>query len=570
MKQSSCRFNVFALFALLVFLAPVSLAAKQDARQSSLRAMQTELERSQQKLKLDDFETPYFISYQMKTYDTYSLLVKYGSLYRTKHTPSAELYVEVRVGDYQFDNTGELDPLYGINLDEGAPISQQAPIDGNLAALRNTLWLLTDSSYKEALAQYQQKKSKAVYLKPNEKVGSFSKQAPAIFTGAKIPFKPDMSLWKERLVKLSRLFLAHPEILQSELRLTAEKQVRYYVNTEGSRIVDETVLYSLSVNAETRAEDDMVLLGNRAFYGPDQQGMPSFNEMKTKINEMIGELLQLRHAPLLDPYTGPAILSPQATGVLFHEAIGHRLEGERMRSDEEGHTFKGQVGSRILPEFLNLIDDPTIGYYNNHFLAGKYAYDEEGVAAQKVTLIDKGTLTNLLMSRSPIEGFPLSNGHGRSSGTQKPMSRMSNLLLQSDRQTDDAELKRKLIELVVKQGKPYGLLIEDMEGGQTNTSSYGYQAFKVVPHVVRRIFPDGREELVRGVELVGTPLTSINKIVLTGKKMEVFNGFCGAESGYVPVSTVSPAVLVEELEIQRKRENKSRSPILPSPLNEPK
>ncbi len=564
MPASSIRFAV-GLFIFGWLFASASQAA--DTRSAVLDAMKSELDRSVKRLQLDGFESPYFISYALKTHDTRTLTVRYESVFRANQQLDGELYVETRVGDYRFDNTGQFDGYFPFATEEGLPISEAAPIDGNLTALKNALWLLTDRSYKEALNQFQQKKGKAVYERPDTTTPSFSRETPARHFDTPLPFHFDDKAWATRLKAVSRQFATHPEILQHQLRLATEKQQRYFVSSEGARLVTERVLFSLTVDAEARAEDDMVLTDSVAFYAASEKELPAQAQLEAAVTELIAGLVALKNAPLLDPYSGPAILAPRATGVLIHEAVGHRLEGERLMSDDEGRTYKGQIGQRILPEFLDVLDDPTQARFGDTHLNGFYRFDDEGVPAQAVTLVEGGVLKNFLLSRAPIEGFVHSNGHGRASGTRKPMARMGNTFLFSHRCVPMEELKQRLIEMVKAQNKPYGLIIHNMEGGSTNTSSYGYQAFKGIPQLVWRVFPDGREELVRGVELVGTPIASINKIVLTSDTPEVFNGFCGAESGYVPVSAIAPAVLLSELELQRKKEDKARPPILPSPFN---
>jgi hypothetical protein len=274
---------------------------------------------------------------------------------------------------------------------------------------------------------------------------------------------------------------------------------------------------------------------------------------------------------VIDPYTGPALLAPEATGVLFHEAVGHRLEGDRQEDDKEGQTFKGQVGRAVLPDFLSVTDDPTILRHGTADLNGAYRFDDQGVPAQRTPLVVDGVLRSYLLSRKPVKPFSRSNGHGRSQGVQPPVARMGNLVVSSTRTVPLPELRERLLAEARRQGKPYALVIRDISGGNTNTGSFGYQAFKGTPRLVSRIdVATGKEELVSGVELVGTPLASINKLLATSDAAGVFNGFCGAESGYVPVSTVAPWALVSELELQRVARAHERSPVLPAPWDEPR
>jgi predicted Zn-dependent protease len=302
--------------------------------------------------------------------------------------------------------------------------------------------------------------------------------------------------------------------------------------------------------------------------------LPSEEEATRQVRRLLDELKALRAAPVIDPYTGPALLMEEAAGVFFHETVGHRLEGERQNDEKEGRTFKGQVGKRVLPPFLSIIDDPTTAQAATaagaQTLNGSYAFDDEGVAARAVTLVEGGVLRDYIKSRTPIPGSLRSNGHGRAEGSADPMGRMGNLFVRSTKRVPVAELKKMLLEEVRRQNKPFGLIIRDITGGSTNTTNYGYQAFKGQPRLVYRVdAKSGEETLVRGVEMVGTPLATVSKIVATSDTVGVFNGYCGAESGFVPVSTVAPAMLMTEIELQRTQKAAERPPILPPPWPAP-
>jgi predicted Zn-dependent protease len=362
------------------------------------------------------------------------------------------------------------------------------------------------------------------------------------------------------------LFRAHPAVFDSSVKVIAEKQIRWFASTEGTQLVTEQAIYGLHVAAVARAPDGQLLEDGRDFYVHAEAELPSPAAVQDAVRKVIAELEALRAAPAIDPYTGPAILEAEASGVLFHEAVGHRLEGERLEDDKDGQTYKGQVGQQVLPPFVTIVDDPTLARAAGTSLNGTYAFDEQGVPARLTVLVKDGKLVSYLLSRKPVKPFERSNGHGRSQGARAPMARMANLVVESSRQVPMAELKKRLMAEARKQGKPFGLVIRDIQGGNTNTASYGYQAFKGTPRLVYRVdVRTGNEELVRGVELVGTPLASVNKLLATSDQPRVFNGYCGAESGYVPVSTVAPAVLVGEIELQRVARANERSPILPSP-----
>ena len=276
----------------------------------------------------------------------------------------------------------------------------------------------------------------------------------------------------------------------------------------------------------------------------------------------------LMTAKTAEPFVGPAILSGRASGVFFHEIFGHRIEGHRQKDESEGQTFTASVGEKILPDFLSVTFDPTIKRIAGVDLNGTYEYDDEGVKGRKVVAVENGVLRNFLMSRSPIDGFDHSNGHGRRQPGLEVVSRQSNLVVSSTRAVSDEKLHQMLIDEIKRQNKPYGLYFEDITSGVTTTQRAGVQAFKVVPVIVYRVYADGRpDELIRGADIVGTPLARFSRILATSDKQEVFNGFCGAESGSVPVSAVSPAILISEFEIEKKDASQDcLLPLLPSPL----
>lgn len=538
-----------------------------DQREAILGAMQTELQRSMTSMRHRDFEPPYFIAYALEHVEKVQVAGKYGAVTDDAVTTGRTAYVEVRVGDYAFDNFANIDGE-SFRMSDYQP-DVVAPLGTSEDGIRGTFWLLTDETYKKAISDFLTKRGSSVY-DTDEKVAtpSFSKEPMVKYRDDITPLRADRAGWRKVVESVGAHLKAQDGILDSAVEVSARRAVRYFVNSEGSTTVEEYTIYAVQLEAWTRAEDGMLLDNGRSFYARDPQRLPDATQLRAEAEKMATELKALAAAPKLDPYTGPAILEPEAAGVLFHEVIGHRLEGERQRDEEEGRTFKGRVGQPVIPAFLSVHDDPTLADFEKHQLNGHYAYDEEGVQAQSVTLIESGVLRGFLKSRTPIEGSLNSNGHGRAQGIRKPVARMANLVVtaSSDHSVSEEALKAKLIEEVKRQGKPFGLIIRDITGGSTNTSGWGYQAFKGSPRLVYKVDPEtGAETLVRGVELVGTPLTAINKIVVASNRRDVFNGYCGAESGYVPVSTIAPSLLTTEIELQRKPEDAQRAPILAPP-----
>ncbi len=363
---------------------------------------------------------------------------------------------------------------------------------------------------------------------------------------------------------------ASPAILNSIVTFTAQAQNEYQLTTEGTKLQFGQVRYRLELFIQGKATDGMDINRYYNFDWVDPSAAPDDKAVLAQAAVIQKELEALVKSPLAEPFAGPAMLTGRAAAVYFHEVFGHRDEGFRQKDISEGQTFADKVGQPLLPPFLSIVDDPTQGKLGSTVLLGYYPFDDEGVPAQRATLVDRGILRGFEMSRQPINGFPQSNGHGRRQVGLQPVSRQGNLIVQSSKTVTNARLREMFIEEIRKQGKAYGLFFDDIAGGFTFTGRGQPQAFHVEPLVVYKVFADGRpDELVRGVNIVGTPLTSLQKIMATGDTPEVFNGFCGAESGSVPVAAAAPALLISEMEVEKKETSTDRPPILPPPGHDP-
>jgi len=404
-------------------------------------------------------------------------------------------------------------------------------------------------------------------VEEEDKSDDFSREEPSVYAEPDAALTIDRKAWAERLSKVSALARKYPLIYTSSVSLMGSAENRFMVNNEGTRLKTGRKLLRVMVSAGTKAEDGMDLSKSYIFNTASEDGLPNEQQITEEFQKVIDMTLALREAPLVEPYTGPAILTNRASGVFFHEIFGHRIEGHRQKDVEEGQTFTKKIGQEVLPEFISVRDDPTQARFGSEDLRGYYKYDDEGVRAQDVHLVENGVLKTFLMSRSPVKGFPKSNGHGRCQPGADVVSRQGNLIVESSKTVGFDKLREMLMEECKKQDKPYGLIFEDITGGYTMTRARGAQTFEVSPVVVYRVYPDGRpNELVRGVDLVGTPLTSFSKIIYTGDDNDVFNGTCGAESGMVPVSAVSPSILVSEIEVEKRPREQDKPPILPPPI----
>jgi len=527
-----------------------------------LTAMRDELERSEKKLRLEGYENPYFISYQIKDNTYYTIEGKYGAIVFSDKSRIRRLFVDVRVGDYHFDNSMRGSSGGGVPFDGASSV----PLDNDPDAIRTALWQVTDYAYKEALAQYLNKKASHVLQVKEEDAGSFTKEKSHVFFGPEMTLDFDPAAWEKTVREVSSVYKDYKELLNAGLSLSAQKETVYFINSEGTRYIRDEILYSIDAEVSARADDGKIVENYRNLYYVTEDEIPPVEELKKIIRGMVDETLTMRAAEAIPPLSVPALLEPEAAGVVFHEAVGHRLEGERQIDEDEGQTFKEKVGKKIIPDFLSIIDDPTKETFNGTHLMGYYPFDDQGVPGRRTVLVENGVLKNFLLSRTPVKGFQSSNGHGRASYGLSPMARMSNTIIESSNMYTREELKAQLIDEVKRQGKPFGLIIKSMQGGETNTSSFNFQAFRGTPLVLYKVDPEtGEETPVRDIEIVGTPIVTVNKIIATGDDYAVFNGFCGAESGYIPVSTVAPSILVSEMEFQRESSKKEKPPLLPPP-----
>ena len=530
-------------------------------------AMQTELERSFKVLGGQD-PRAYFIGYTITDTQRAEVSGSNGALLSSSEGRNRWLQVSVRTGTYTLDNTHKVGEQRMASGGPGTAI----PVDNDEQVVRRAIWLETDGQYRNAAeALIKIRSSKEVKADTAEgRAPDFSHEQPHKSIEPEVSFTLDRKPWEEKVRVYTKTFRESQDILNSIVTFSALAQNAYLVNTEGTQLQSGQIRYRLELFIQGKAADGMNIERYYNFDWVDAKDAPSDKEVATASATLRKEMEGLVKAPLNEPSVGPALLTGRAAAVFFHEVFGHRAEGHRQKDISEGQTFAKKVGEPILPDFLSIVDDPTEKKEGHEDLLGYYRFDDEGVSTHEVVLVDHGVLKNFEMSRSPLADFPHSNGHGRRQLGATPVSRQGNLIVRSNKAVTNTQLRAELIELVKAQNKQYGLLIDDIAGGFTFTGRGQPQAFQVQPLVVYKVFADGRpDELVRGVDIVGTPLAALTKIIATGDTAEVFNGYCGAESGSVPVSAVAPAILTSELEVQKKQADTDAPPILPPPAHDP-
>lgn len=557
--------KVFAILIMLMFTS-VSIDA---IEYPLLNAMKNEMKRTMDGLA-NQSTPPYFLSYAVTETKTIRMNAVFGNVKSSEQTLSRILDIDIRVGNHELDNTHT---IRGSRFEfGGGGRGIELPMNNDEKALRSVIWNATDKLYKKAVERYGKVlTNRAVKVKEEDSSADFSRQQPIE------SIAPDQSLiidslqWLKKIKQLSALFAVDPKIYTGEVYFQADIITKYFVSSEGTVIRQSEPNVRMFASASTKADDGMTLPLFSSYFAFQPENLPTEEIIAQDIRRMIQTLGQLRVAPLAETYSGPAILSGAASGVFFHEIFGHRVEGHRQKDPNSSQTFKSFLNKKILPDFIDVVFDPGLKTLNGQDIVGCYTYDDEGVKAEKVIAVEKGIFKNFLMSRSPIESFPVSNGHGRRQAGLRPVARQSNLLVLASQSVAFDSLRTLLRNECKAQNKEFGLYFVEISGGFTFTARAIPNAFNVQPLVVYKIYADGRpDELVRGVDLIGTPLTTFNNIIAASHDIGIFNGVCGAESGGVPVSASSPSLYVKTIEVQKKQKSQAKPPLLESPLSKPK
>ncbi|MDR1941364.1 MAG: TldD/PmbA family protein [Endomicrobium sp.] len=558
----------FFTFIMFITAAAAGFCSTYDIKTDPvLKTMEAEIKRSLGKLKKAN-PPVYFLSYTTTQSEVYVLRSVLGGQAYENKSKNNQLDTEVRVGNRKMDNTRKIkENSYDVWFGSASG-SASAPLDYNAKNLQKTLWLQTEEAVKKAQETYLKVKTNAqTASERSDNSDDFSAPLPpqSYYESAQMPSFDTQEL-KSRLNEYSAMFKGHGFIMSSAVTFNITIENAHYVNSEGTRIKQPSILMRLSYEAASRNEDGMELKRSKSYDFIDLKDMPSPQQVKQDIITSIEELKTLQKAPFAEPFHGPVILKNRATGVFFHEILGHRVEGHRQKDDDFGQTFTGKLNRQVISPIISVYDNPTLKEYNGVPLRGHYLYDDEGVPAQNVTIIKDGVLKNFLMGRTPVNNFPQSNGHGRKAPGKSVVSRMGTTIVEASKTISFDELRAMLIEEIKKQNKSYGLIIEDISGGFTNTDTYGPQSFKVQPLLVYKVYADSRpDEIIRGADIVGTPLSSFNKIMAAANDYDIFNGSCGAESGWVPVSAIAPSVLISEMEIEKIEKSYDSLPLLPPP-----
>jgi len=550
---------LLTIFLFLLFFCPV-LTFCQDKLVSTLAE---EAQREIQILKQQEIPA-YYISYRVDEISGHTISSSFGSLSYSNGGKTSRLTVCVRVGDPQFDNYHPARGGFNFSMPVEFPSADEP------YAIKQVLWNATSEAYQQAVSKYAAAKARvSTKVQDEDKSPDFTLEEAKNYIEP--PIKPDdikfdIPYWENRLKKYSAVFLKDSAIFNGTSTCSFSVDRKYFVSSDGDKIAQNSTSIRVGFNGTIKAKDGMEMPLNESYFASKPNGLPSDEIMTKDIKTLVNDLIALKTASVAEPYSGPALLTGKAAGVFFHEIFGHRVEGQRLKSEDDAQTFKKKINEQVLPLTLSIFCDPQIKAYAQMELSGSYVYDEQGSKGQHVDIVKDGILKDFLMSRTPINNFPGSNGHGRAMAGMQPTARQSNLIVETSQPKTNEELRTELIRLIKEQNKTYGYLFDKVVGGFTSTGRFMPNAFNITPTLVYKVYADGRpDEIVRGVDLVGTPLAIFSQIDQAGGKTETFNGFCGAESGSIPVACVSPMVLVKVIETQKKSKSQEKPIILPRP-----
>jgi hypothetical protein len=566
---------------------PVAAKPGQASSDIILRAMKDELARART-LSIASLDQPYYVEYSLEDVQSFSVSATLGGLFTTSQNRFRVPRVRVRVGDYGFDNANYVysDYYSGTRYD-----SDRLPLDDNYDALRRSFWLATDRAYKTAVEAIGRKRAALKNVTQNEALPDLWKAAPIVkITAGEKPLQASEQ-WTARVKQLSRMFSKYPEVLSSGISFDASNSIYYMHNSEGTTLRHPESMFYVQVRASGQAGDGTAIRDFALIPRRDVNRFPADAELEKIVRDVAETVKALSSAKVGESYSGPVLVEGLAAPQMVAEVLGPHFTMSRRPVGEPGRSlpfmpseFQGRIGSRVLPEFIDIVDDATQESWNGTPLFGAYSIDEEGVVPQPLTLVEKGRLKSFVLSRQPVKGFEASNGHARLPGpygTRTPT--ISNLFVRSSESVPAAELKQRLLKMIQDRGKPYGIIVRKVDFPSSapsdelrrmimSAAQSGSSRPVSNPVLVYKVFPDGREELVRGLRFRGVNARSFRDVAAVSDSSAVFhymnnlNPLGAMGGGYVaPASVIAPSMLFEDLELDRPQDDLPKPPLVPPP-----
>jgi len=563
------------------------LGAQTPAPDPVMRAMQDEMERAR-KITVANLEAPYFIEYVMDEADTFTVSASLGGLILRRRERFREPDVHVRVGDYKFDNTNFAGGGFGLG---GSRYDlERFPLENSYPVLRRYLWLETDSAYKSAVEAISRKRAALRNLSQNGELNDFAHAEPIHSVHPFHALELDENTWADKVRALSAVFADYPEIKNSSVELEASAGGYVVVNSEGTQVREPENVVFLRARAMAQAADGSTLRDAVTFHALDPMRMPPDSEMRSRVVDLAEHVVALSKAPKGEDYNGPVLFEGAAGAQVFAEVLGHNLSlirrpatGGGRGGNVEPSELEGRLGARVLPESFDVVDDPTQTEWRGRPLFGSYTVDREGVPAKPLQLVQKGVLKGYLLTRQPVKGFDGSNGRARLPGSYGASTAgISNLFVSSSEGVAPAELKKQLISLVQTRSLPYGILVRRMdfpssasleEARRLISSAQGSGHPVSVPILAYKVYPDGREELVRDLRFRGFNARSLKDILAAGNDSTVFDfmdspapfALIGANPYTSEACVVAPSILIDDMEMHPMEEELPKLPVVPAP-----
>jgi TldD protein len=555
-----------AVFVCLILSSSVAYKSENGAPSTDpiFKAMTDELQRSVSELQFKDLEKPYFIQYVVLDQERYRASATFGALTASDLSRARYVQAQVRVGDYDFDNS-EFVTGSGFQGQPQAGVTNQTIIDNDYDGIRHSLWLVTDSAYKQAVEQLARKRAFVQNKTRGDQIPDFSKENPVTVVGNRRGLEIDRSYWERQVREWSAVFKEFPDVQDSSVVFEAQLIHRYLANNEGTQTLQPSMLVSVEISAGGEAADGMRLRHWVPFNTGSLDQLPQAQNVTNAIRQVAADLSRLRSAPVLDvDYSGPVLFAGQASAEMFARVLAPQLSGQRLPLSEQqqSQTSRSELVDRlnrpVLPRFLSVFDDPTTQRVGGQELLGHYQVDDQGVPARRVSLIEQGVLKNFLMSRRPGKDMPQSNGHGRSGVPGRETAQIGNLFIQANEGKSYEELKQQLIKMCQEENLPYGIIVKALVSDGRSPVGMPVLTYKLYVN-------DGREELIRGAVAQSIPVRSLRQIEGVGNDAFVANRLAGSNELPTPTSIVAPSVLLEEVEFKRPASTQQKPALLTHP-----
>jgi len=556
---------IYAVLTFFVLASAVPLCAQDDI---VMKAMRDELNRSMKQLQLENLEKPYFISYRVIDSDSTNVSAGFGALDNSSQGRSRRFNVEVRVGDYKLDNTN----FFSVSFDMSSVVrvfngNSELPLEDDYKELRRQMWLATDATYKKAVEDLSKKRATLQNKVDTDDTADFSKESPMQTKMDAPAVQADRARWETLARSLSGLFRKMPDVNTSSVSFSAANSYVRYLNSEGTQYTRREPRVTFNVHASTQAPDGTPLEDSVFVFARSLSGLPSDEELAARIGALGERMKDLRAASQIESYNGPVLIEGDAAAQLFRQVFLPHLLGTRRpmmdgaiaqpQNRPEEDAFVDKIGARVLPEFLSVTDNPTLAEYDKTPLAGWCTVDEDGVPTRETKLVEKGILQTLLVSRDPVRGIEHSTG-SRHGGQPAP----SNVFVSAENGLSRDELHARFLDLVKQRNKPFGIVVRRMRSAQQPVTAW-------------KVFPDGREELIHGIQLSGLNAAAFKEILAVSKEQNFVTSefrpqqgvgtFSFGDEGFAPITVAVPSLLFEDVTVRKVRGDTTKPPVAPHP-----